>query len=213
MPTPIRRQAVSGCWLILAHEKGNCPVSGQAVQFFPTEMRANPFSWIHTQAWHFPCDKICSRFNDCPHTWSFEFIVAKSCFCLQADGHCMYRAVEDQLEACDGDAVPYEELREETASYMRAFPDDFRPFVTQVSQKCRSSWQNSRNITRNFTWFFEIVCILQLSVAHLNSRLVQGLHLLGRRTLMAKIQPSSMTSTATRSKRLLPGEGRLSCRL
>ena len=53
---------------------------------------------------------------------------------LQADGHCMYRAVQDQLEAGGSDAaVPgYAELREETASYMRAFPDEFVPFVVQA---------------------------------------------------------------------------------
>ena len=46
----------------------------------------------------------------------------------------MYRAVQDQLEASEGEAdMDYKELREETASYMRAFPDNFLPFINQVS--------------------------------------------------------------------------------
>ncbi len=53
---------------------------------------------------------------------------------LQADGHCMYRAVQDQLEAGEEDpGLDYQELRQETASYMRAFPDNFLPFINQVS--------------------------------------------------------------------------------
>lgn len=46
----------------------------------------------------------------------------------------MYRAVQDQLEASDEDpGMDFQELRQETASYMRAFPDNFLPFINQVS--------------------------------------------------------------------------------
>ena len=52
---------------------------------------------------------------------------------IQADGHCMYRAVQDQLEASDDNPeLDYTELRQETASYMRAFPDNFLPFINQA---------------------------------------------------------------------------------
>lgn len=54
---------------------------------------------------------------------------------MQADGNCMYRAVHDQLEASsegDEETQDYLELRQETASYMRAFPDDFMPFIIQA---------------------------------------------------------------------------------
>jgi hypothetical protein len=54
---------------------------------------------------------------------------------MQADGHCMYRAVQDQLEASrvgEERTQDYSELRQETASYMRAFPDEFMPFVVQA---------------------------------------------------------------------------------
>lgn len=46
----------------------------------------------------------------------------------------MYRSVQDQLEASEEDpGLDYTELRQETASYMRAFPDNFLPFINQVS--------------------------------------------------------------------------------
>ena len=45
----------------------------------------------------------------------------------------MYRAVQDQLESSgEEDVQDYTELRQETASYMRAFPDKFMPFIVQA---------------------------------------------------------------------------------
>ena len=70
---------------------------------------------------------------------------------LQADGHCLYRAVEDQLAAPqaavgphdaaepsqDGDhaqpAGDYRALRHAAAHWMRGHPDHFLPFISQVS--------------------------------------------------------------------------------
>ena len=51
---------------------------------------------------------------------------------IQADGHCLYRSIEDQLhqEALVGAPVPgYQELRERAAGFMRDHPDDFIPFI------------------------------------------------------------------------------------
>ena len=56
---------------------------------------------------------------------------------LQPDGHCMYRAVEDQLEVHrDGGAHSthdYTLLREKTADYIRNHKDELLPFIIQVS--------------------------------------------------------------------------------
>lgn len=48
---------------------------------------------------------------------------------ISSDGHCMYRAVEDQLMA-RGDPLGFKELRAQTAQYMRSHVDDFLPFLT-----------------------------------------------------------------------------------
>lgn len=49
---------------------------------------------------------------------------------IKADGHCLYRAVEDQLALRSGGSSPctYQELREMVASYMRKNASDFLPF-------------------------------------------------------------------------------------
>ncbi|KAF4352909.1 hypothetical protein F8388_003300 [Cannabis sativa] len=49
---------------------------------------------------------------------------------FQPDGHCLYRAVEDQLAVLSGGRSPhnYQELRELVASYMRKNASDFLPF-------------------------------------------------------------------------------------
>lgn len=53
---------------------------------------------------------------------------------VQADGNCMYRAVQHQLVSSGVQEAPdYVQLRGETASYMRAFPEEFKPFVLRVS--------------------------------------------------------------------------------
>ncbi|KAK2887057.1 hypothetical protein Q8A67_015285 [Cirrhinus molitorella] len=48
---------------------------------------------------------------------------------ISSDGHCMYRAVEDQLTE-RGTALSLKELRAQTAQYMRSHADDFLPFLT-----------------------------------------------------------------------------------
>lgn len=48
---------------------------------------------------------------------------------ISSDGHCMYRAVEDQLTERDG-SLSLKELRAQTAQYMRSHADDFLPFLT-----------------------------------------------------------------------------------
>jgi OTU domain-containing protein 6 len=50
---------------------------------------------------------------------------------IKPDGHCLYRAVEDQL-ALHPDTCPilsYQQLRELAASYMRSHVEDFLPFI------------------------------------------------------------------------------------
>nr|XP_004660975.1 OTU domain-containing protein 6A [Jaculus jaculus] len=46
---------------------------------------------------------------------------------IPADGHCMYRAIQDQLAF----SVTMETLRYHTASYMRKHMDDFLPFFSE----------------------------------------------------------------------------------
>ncbi|KAA0710480.1 OTU domain-containing protein 6B [Triplophysa tibetana] len=48
---------------------------------------------------------------------------------ISSDGHCMFRAVEDQL-LVRGSALGFKELRAQTAQYMRSHIDDFLPFLT-----------------------------------------------------------------------------------
>lgn len=49
---------------------------------------------------------------------------------IKPDGHCLYRAIEDQLSLQSGSTSPYsyQELREMAASYMREHLSDFVPF-------------------------------------------------------------------------------------
>ena len=49
---------------------------------------------------------------------------------IKPDGHCLYRAVEDQLALLSGGSSPYtyQELREMVAAYMRKNASDFIPF-------------------------------------------------------------------------------------
>nr|XP_014353373.1 PREDICTED: OTU domain-containing protein 6B-like [Latimeria chalumnae] len=48
---------------------------------------------------------------------------------IPTDGHCMYRAIEDQLKE-QGSLLTLAELRKQTAEYMRNHMDDFLPFLT-----------------------------------------------------------------------------------
>lgn len=52
---------------------------------------------------------------------------------IKPDGHCMYRAVEDQLAVLHGGTSPYnfQKLREMVSSYMRDHADDFLPFFSE----------------------------------------------------------------------------------
>eukprot|EP00243_Klebsormidium_subtile_P001511 TRINITY_DN12685_c0_g1_i1.p1 TRINITY_DN12685_c0_g1~~TRINITY_DN12685_c0_g1_i1.p1 ORF type:complete len:334 (+),score=100.77 TRINITY_DN12685_c0_g1_i1:500-1501(+) len=53
---------------------------------------------------------------------------------IKPDGHCLYRAVEDQLQLQGQPSNPtqdYLSLRKLAAVYMRAHKDDFLPFVTE----------------------------------------------------------------------------------
>ncbi|XP_008329986.1 deubiquitinase OTUD6B [Cynoglossus semilaevis] len=51
---------------------------------------------------------------------------------VSSDGHCMYRAIEDQLaqQSQIGSNMSVIELRSRTAEYMRSHVDDFLPFLT-----------------------------------------------------------------------------------
>ncbi|MCJ8749646.1 hypothetical protein PDJAM_G00178650 [Pangasius djambal] len=51
---------------------------------------------------------------------------------ISSDGHCMYRAVEDQLTG-RGCSLGIQQLRVQTAQYMRSHEDDFLPFLTNPS--------------------------------------------------------------------------------
>uniref|UniRef100_A0A2K5QS30 ubiquitinyl hydrolase 1 n=1 Tax=Cebus imitator TaxID=2715852 RepID=A0A2K5QS30_CEBIM len=48
---------------------------------------------------------------------------------IPSDGHCMYRAIEDQLKEKDC-ALTVIALRSQTAEYMQSHVDDFLPFLT-----------------------------------------------------------------------------------
>ncbi|KAH0978527.1 hypothetical protein GBA52_028246 [Prunus armeniaca] len=49
---------------------------------------------------------------------------------IKPDGHCLYRAIQDQLTHLSGGSSPhtYQELREMVAAYMRKHASDFLPF-------------------------------------------------------------------------------------
>ncbi|TRY84311.1 hypothetical protein DNTS_025423 [Danionella cerebrum] len=51
---------------------------------------------------------------------------------ISSDGHCMYRAVEDQLRG-RGISFSITELRAQTAQFMRSHADDFMPFLTNLN--------------------------------------------------------------------------------
>lgn len=55
----------------------------------------------------------------------------------QADGHCMYRAVEDQLGQAGGaaSAPDHLALRKLAAAHIRAHADDFLPFIFDEDEK------------------------------------------------------------------------------
>lgn len=51
---------------------------------------------------------------------------------ISSDGHCMYRAIEDQLaqRSLPGGVMNVKNLRYHTAEYMRSHAEDFLPFLT-----------------------------------------------------------------------------------
>uniref|UniRef100_A0AAZ3S7B2 ubiquitinyl hydrolase 1 n=1 Tax=Oncorhynchus tshawytscha TaxID=74940 RepID=A0AAZ3S7B2_ONCTS len=51
---------------------------------------------------------------------------------ISSDGHCMYRAVEDQLGQ-HGLCLTLKDLRDQTAQHMRSHTDDFLPFLTNTN--------------------------------------------------------------------------------
>ena len=55
---------------------------------------------------------------------------------IKPDGHCLYRAVENQLANLSGGASPYtyQKLREMAASYMREHKTDFIPFFLSETE-------------------------------------------------------------------------------
>ncbi|XP_042379709.1 OVARIAN TUMOR DOMAIN-containing deubiquitinating enzyme 5-like [Zingiber officinale] len=55
---------------------------------------------------------------------------------IKPDGHCLYRAVENQLSLCSNGVSPYsfQELRKMTAKYMRNHTPDFLPFFLSESK-------------------------------------------------------------------------------
>lgn len=63
---------------------------------------------------------------------------------LQADGHCLYRSLEDQLsqqrDPASEAAPTYQQLRERAAAYIRAHPGDFIPFVYDEVGVCVAPW-------------------------------------------------------------------------
>ncbi|XP_051925239.1 deubiquitinase OTUD6B [Hippocampus zosterae] len=50
---------------------------------------------------------------------------------ISSDGHCMYRAIQDQLARRAESELSVKELRCRTAAYMRGHADDFLPFLSQ----------------------------------------------------------------------------------
>lgn len=52
---------------------------------------------------------------------------------VQADGHCLYRAVSNQLQSNGaGSADDHQAVRAKAAAYMRAHPDQFLPFMPEA---------------------------------------------------------------------------------
>ncbi|KAJ1658263.1 OTU protein [Dispira simplex] len=48
---------------------------------------------------------------------------------MESDGHCLFRAIADQLETYHNYTVTFSQLRTQAADYIRNHPDDFAPFL------------------------------------------------------------------------------------
>lgn len=70
---------------------------------------------------------------------------------IPSDGHCMYRAIEDQLKDCHNSCT-VAALRNQTAKYMQSHLDDFLPFLTNPS--------TGDMYSRGRTWIFKAVTTL-----------------------------------------------------
>ncbi|CAI9109227.1 OLC1v1009012C1 [Oldenlandia corymbosa var. corymbosa] len=68
---------------------------------------------------------------------------------IKPDGHCLYRAVEDQLALQSGGSSPYtfQQLRQMVANYMRNHASDFLPFF--LSENAEDG-ESDDNITERF---------------------------------------------------------------
>ncbi|XP_073145407.1 OVARIAN TUMOR DOMAIN-containing deubiquitinating enzyme 5 [Henckelia pumila] len=68
---------------------------------------------------------------------------------IKADGHCLYRAVEDQLALHSGGSSPctYQELREMVANYMRKNASNFLPFFLSENA---AEGESADSITERF---------------------------------------------------------------
>ncbi|XP_073273536.1 OVARIAN TUMOR DOMAIN-containing deubiquitinating enzyme 5-like [Primulina huaijiensis] len=68
---------------------------------------------------------------------------------IKADGHCLYRAVEDQLAFHSGGSSPctYQELREMVANYMRKNASDYLPFFLSENA---ADGESADSITERF---------------------------------------------------------------
>ncbi|CAL5433183.1 unnamed protein product [Camellia sinensis] len=69
---------------------------------------------------------------------------------IKPDGHCMYRAIEDQLALLSGGSSPYtyQELREMVAAYMRKHASDFLPFF--LSENMTDGEYSDNSLTQRF---------------------------------------------------------------
>ncbi|XP_047336687.1 OVARIAN TUMOR DOMAIN-containing deubiquitinating enzyme 5-like [Impatiens glandulifera] len=58
---------------------------------------------------------------------------------IKPDGHCLYRAVENQLSLNSSSACTFQELREMVAAYMRNHASEFLPFFSSENMNCDDS--------------------------------------------------------------------------
>ena len=77
--------------------------------------------------------------------------------CAQADGHCLYRSLEDQLQlallkhtkepaSSSGESAPlsFQQLREAAAAHIRAHAEEYAPYMSEVGEGCVSLCQCSK---------------------------------------------------------------------
>lgn len=71
---------------------------------------------------------------------------------IKPDGHCLYRAVEDQLAHLSGGASPYnyQQLRQMVAAYMRDHSSDFLPFYLSENMIGEDSAQSQVERFENY---------------------------------------------------------------